>query len=108
MILVALAGIVFAIVRGKRHPTASLMTGLALVIYFLRIVGFTLLNYWLPNLGHALQMSPAQVDWAYTVMFVFEDFAYAAILIILVAAAFTGRGPDRNQELEGTTANEFT
>ncbi len=92
-ILVALVGIVFAIVRWKRHPTVSLITCIALVIYFLRIVGFTLLNYYLPNIGHAFHLSDSQVDSAYTVMFVFEDFVYAVVLIILVAAAFIGRRP---------------
>ena len=107
VILVALVGIVFAIVRGKRHPTVSLITCIALVIYFIRIVGFTLLNYYLPNIGHALHLADSQVDSAYTVMFVFEDFVYAVILIILVAAAFIGRRPTDINQLEGTTSNEF-
>ena len=93
VILVALVGIVFAIARGRRHPGVSLTTFLALSIYFLRIVAFTLLTYWLPNLGHAFHLSDSQVSSAYTIMIVLEDLVFAAIVIVLVAAAFNGRSP---------------
>ena len=95
MILLALAGIVFAIVRWRRHPRVSLMTILALVINLVNMLVFTLILYWLPEFSRALHLSPNGIDWTYTIFEILDDFVYAGILILLVAAAFSKRGTQR-------------
>ena len=92
MILLALGGIMFAIVRWRRHPRVSLMTALGLTIYLVNLLVFTLVFYWLPELSRALHLSANGVDWTYTIINFLDDFVYAAILILLVAAAFSRRG----------------
>ncbi len=93
VILVVIAGLIFALVRWKRHPRVSLMTSLALFLYLVRLLLFTTFNYYLPNLfAGVFHASDEGVSWAYTVLFFFEDLAFAGILILLVAAAFSQRG----------------
>lgn len=93
VILVAGAGLIFALVRWKRHPRVSLMAALALFLYFVRLTLFAIFNYYLPNLfAGVFHVSDQGVSWAYTVFFFFEDLAFAGILILLVAAAFSQRG----------------
>jgi hypothetical protein len=93
VILVLIAGLILALVRWKRHPRVSLMASLALFLYFVRLLLFTTFNYYLPNLFMGVFHASEQgVDWAYTVLFFFEDLAFSGILILLVAAAFTQRG----------------
>jgi glycopeptide antibiotics resistance protein len=92
-ILVALSGIVFAIVRFKRHLRVSILTLLGLIVYLLMLLVFIPLGYWLPELGHVFHLSESQVGWAYTMIYVLEDLVYTGILILLVAAAFSQRNP---------------
>lgn len=92
MLLVVLGGIGFSIVRWKRHPRVSLMTLLGLVIYFLETLFFIVLLHNLVGLHEALHLSYRQISYLQTMLFVFDDFAYAAVLILLVTAAFTQRG----------------
>jgi hypothetical protein len=93
VMLVAVAGLIFALVRWRRHPRVSLMTSLALILYFVRLTLFTIFNYYLPNLfAGVFRVSEQGVSWAYTALFFFEDLAFAGILILLVAAAFSQRG----------------
>lgn len=90
--LVAIAGLIIALVRWRRHPRVSLMTSLALILYFVRLLLFTTFNYYLPNLfAGVFRVSEQGVSWAYTALFFFEDLAFAGILILLVAAAFSQR-----------------
>jgi hypothetical protein len=93
VILVVLAGLIIALVRWKRHPRVSLMAALALFLYFVRFTLFTIFNYYLPNLfAGVFHASDEGVSWAYTALFFFEDLAFAGIVILLVAAAFSQRG----------------
>ena len=94
MFLLCLGGIVFAIIRWKRHPRVSLMTVLALVIYAVEAVLFTFLLYWLPNLTSTIHLSSTAMDWFYNVLFFCEDFVFAGVIILLVGAAFTGRSAE--------------
>src|SRR5258708_4442384 len=90
LILVALGGIVFALTRWKRHPRVSLLTLAALVIYFVRILLFTPIRYWLPNImGSMFHASNTGIDWAYTLVNLIEDFAFAGVVVLLVVAAFS-------------------
>lgn len=90
--LLCLGGIVFAIIRWKRHPRVSLMTVLALVIYAVEAVLFALFLYWLPDLMRPMHLSLTADEWFYNVIFFFEDFVFALVIILLVGAAFSGRG----------------
>lgn len=93
MFLLCLAGILFAIIYWRRHPRVSLMTLLALVIYAVEAVLFTLFLYWLPELMHTMRLSSNATDWFYAVIFFLEDFVFALVIILLVGAALSGRGP---------------
>jgi hypothetical protein len=101
MLLVVAGGIVFSIVRWKRHPKVSLLTLLGLAIYFLSTLFFIVLLHNVSGLHEALHMSYRQISYIQTMLFVLDDFAYAAVLIVLVAAAFTQRGQRTASELEG-------
>ena len=91
MVLLALGGIVFAIMRWKSHPRASLMTVVALGIYLVDMVVFTIILYWLPNLIDPMGLSPSSSRWFYSVVYFIEDIVFALTIILLVAAAFTER-----------------
>jgi len=88
------SGIVFALARWKRHSRVSLLTLAALVIYFARILLFTPIRYWLPNImGSMFHASNTGIDWAYTLVSLIEDFAFAGVVVLLVVAAFSRRAP---------------
>ena len=91
ILLLILGGSALAIVRWRRHPRSSLMTLLALVIYLIEAILFTLLLYWLPELMYSMKLSPKASSWLYTIIFFLEDFVMALIIILLVGAAFSGR-----------------
>jgi hypothetical protein len=91
MLLLCLTGIIFAVIRWKRHPRVSLMTLSALVIYLVEALVFIVFLYWVPDLMQTMRLSPSASGWAYSVIFFIEDFVFAAILLLLVGAAFTGR-----------------
>lgn|SRR5882724_11282207 len=92
MLLLSLGGIIFAIVRWKRHPRVSLMTVLALAIHMFEGILFSIFLYWLPDLMFKMRLSPAAGDNFYFVLFFFEDFVFALVIILLVGAAFSERG----------------
>lgn len=96
MLLLCLGGVVFAIVRWKRHPRASLMTVLGLGLYFLEGFIYTGVLYGLPKLTDAMHLSYVQIGPIYTALYVLDDFAFAAVIILMVAAIFTGRRPATN------------
>jgi hypothetical protein len=91
MLLLLLSGSAFAIIRWKRHPRVSLMTLLALVIYFVEGIVFVAVLYWLPDLMQPMRLTPNASGWVYSLIFFFEDIVYALVIILLVGAAFTGR-----------------
>jgi len=91
MLLLSLGGIIFAIVRWKRHPRVSLMTVLALAIHMFEGILFAVFLYWLPSVIYKISPSRAAVDNTFFVLFFLEDFVFALVIILLVGAAFTGR-----------------
>lgn len=91
MLLLALGGIVFAIMRWKSHPRASLMTVVALGIYLLDMVVYTLILYWLPSLVEPMRMSASASRFFYSVVYFIEDIVFAVTILLLVAAAFANR-----------------
>lgn len=95
LLLLVLGGIGFAIARWKRHPRVSLMTVLAMGLYLLETFTFAILYYWLPNFFYSLKLTAQNISTLDSVLQVIDDFAYAVVLILLVAAAFTGRSRER-------------
>ena len=93
MLLLALGGIVFAIMRWKSHPRASLMTVVALAIYLVDMVIYTMILYWLPGIVEPMRMSSTASRFFYSVVYFLEDIVYAVTIILLVAAAFADRKP---------------
>jgi len=101
MLLVSLGGIVFAIARWKRHPRVSLMTVLALALYWVEAFVYLCLRYWLPNLVEAWKLSGSAINVLLVVISLLDDFAFAVVIILLVAAAFSGRKPATTTTTEG-------
>jgi len=90
LLLLLLGGIVFAIIRWNRHPKVSLLVILGLVFYLLESTFFTLLIFLMPTIlptGAAIVASGP----LYTILFVIDDLAYAAVIIVLVSAVFAQR-----------------
>jgi hypothetical protein len=95
LLLLVLGGMGFAIVRWKRHPRVSLLTVLALGFYLLQSLTFALLYRWLPTFFYSLKLTAQNISTLDSVLQLIEDFAFVAVLILLVAAAFTGRNRER-------------
>jgi len=91
MLLLALGGIVFAFMRWKLHPRASLMTVVALGIYLVDMVVYTLILYWLPSIVEPMRMSASASRFFYSVVYFIEDIVMAVTILLLVAAAFANR-----------------
>ncbi|HEX5704642.1 MAG TPA: hypothetical protein VFX97_15680 [Pyrinomonadaceae bacterium] len=91
MLLLALGGIIFAIMRWRLHPRASLMTVIALGISLVDMVVYTLILYWLPSIVEPMRMSTSASRFFYSVVYFIEDIVMAVTILLLVAAAFTNR-----------------
>jgi hypothetical protein len=70
-----------------------LLTLIALVFYLIKSFAFTAINYWIPTLRESMHWSYATAIHLYTVLQVVNDIAFAAVLVLLVAAAFVNRQP---------------
>jgi len=92
MLLLAFGGIIFAFVRWKLSPRVSLMTVIALAIYLFDFVIYTTVLYALPKLTRSMELSVYGQRWLNSVVSFCEDFVFATVIILLVAAAFTLRG----------------
>jgi len=95
--LIVAIGIVLSLVRMRRHPRASLLTMLAMVLLAFVGIFFTLLLQWLTR-----DMSAAGANRFYDVARVFQDFIFAAEIVLLVAAAYSDRRPIGQLRSEGT------
>ena len=91
VLLLALGGIVFAFMRWKLHPRASLMTVVALGIFLVDMVVYTLILYWLPSIVQPMRMSASASRFFYSVVYFIEDIVFAVTIFLLVAAAFANR-----------------
>jgi hypothetical protein len=89
LVLLFLTVMVLAFVRTPRHPKASLLVGLALGFDLIETAIFILINRGLQPLQST--MPDTQIQRAYTVLSVLDDFALAAVFILLTAAVLTGR-----------------
>jgi len=91
LLLVALGGIVFAIIRWRRHPSVSLLVVIGLLFYMIKIAVFAALYYWLPTLRVSMKLSYAAIGNLYDVSSVLSDIGFSIVLVILVVAAFFRR-----------------
>lgn len=91
MLFLCLAGLIVAMARSKRLPKVSLLTALGLGLYLLQAFAYSAIISWLPTLTQALQIHYTRTATIYTFVGVLTSFAFAAVIILLVCAAFTGR-----------------
>src|SRR5947207_15811893 len=92
LLLVLLGGILFSIVRWKRHPKVSLITLIGLVLYIVHFLVFTSLTYSVLTFRETMHWSYAAANNIFEVLNVLSDISFAIIIVIMVTAAFTGRG----------------
>lgn len=88
--LVVLIGIVFAIIRWKRHPKASGLTIAGLLVFQLQSFAFAAAYYFMPRLADR-GWSWASIDNLALVMELCRDLSYAGAIALVAAAAFSGR-----------------
>ena len=91
MLLLASGGIIFALVRWKLHPRASLMTVIALVIFIIDAFVYSIVLYFLPDLFRPMLTSAKMINWLYFFIYFFDDFVFALVIILLTGAAFSQR-----------------
>jgi cell division protein FtsX len=91
LVLLFLGVMVLAFVRAPRHPKVSLLTGLALGFDLIESAIYIFINRSLQPLQATLKTSDAQMQTVFTTLTVLDDFALAAVFILLTAAVLTGR-----------------
>jgi hypothetical protein len=92
VLLVALAGIVFAVIRWKRHPKVSALTVTALVYFQLQSLVFSYSYYSLPRLA-SRGWTWASIDNLSIALDVCHDMFFSVAIALLAAAVFSGRKP---------------
>jgi hypothetical protein len=91
MLLLILGGIVFSLIRWRRHPRVSVLTFIALAFFLIVSLVYATVLYRLPFLFERLRVDYASYWIFYTVLHVLYDIAYAFVIVLLVAAAFSQR-----------------
>lgn len=91
LLLVILGGIVFSLVRWRRHPRISGLTLFGLVLYLIKLFGFSALSYAIPRMRESMQWSYRDALNMYLVLDVVNSLVLAAIIILLVVVAFFQR-----------------
>lgn len=91
LIITLMGGIAFDVYRWKRHPRISLMAVLALGLYLVDTLAFVIITSLLPRFFFQLHLTAQNISTLSSVFQLLEDFVFATVLILLVAAAFTGR-----------------
>lgn len=90
MLLLALAGIVVAILRRTHHPRASLLTISALGLFIVQSLTFGTVFFLLPRL-HDSGVSYASINNLYIVVEFCRDIVYAGVIVLLVSAVLSQR-----------------
>ncbi len=90
IILLALVGIVLAIARWKRHSKVSLLTAFGMGLFLFESLTFMFVYYFLPRLRDR-GWTYDSINNLYTLAQVCQDFLFAGVIILLVAAAFSQR-----------------
>ncbi len=91
ILLLILLGIIFSLIRWKRHPKVSLLTLTGLTFFLIASLVYTIVLYQLPFLFERLKVDYSSYRIYYTVLYVLYDIAYAFVIVLLVAAAFSQR-----------------
>ncbi len=91
VLLLALAGIILALVRWKRHPKVSLITVIGLVFFLVESLIYSTLLYRLPRLFGQRWVTLESYEIYFTVLYVLDDIAYALVIVLLVTAALIQR-----------------
>jgi len=87
ILLLLFGATIWAIVRRKFHPQASLMVLMASLIYLLEGPFFTV---FFDDLQH-LHVAAKTYRWLYSGTTFFGSFVFAAIIVLVVGAAFADR-----------------
>src|SRR2546423_9722690 len=90
-LLLVAAGVIVAIISWKRHPKVSLLTLLGLCLWQLESLTFMFVRRGLPDWAREHGFSPDGMAKVYFALNLTQDFFYSAMLILLVAAAFSQR-----------------
>ncbi len=90
VMLVTVGGIVFAIVRRKRHPKVSGLAIAGLILFQLQSLAFSSLYYLLPRLA-SRGWSWASIDNLSLVLDISHDVLYASSIAVLAVAVFSQR-----------------
>lgn len=88
MILLCLSGMVLAMIRAKKHSTASLLVGIGLGFYLLETFVISTINYSTLRMTDALGIHYLTLS---LIVLVIDSFAFAAVIVLLVWAVFAGR-----------------
>ena len=88
LVLLFLGVMILAFIRAPRHPKVSLLTGLALGFDLIESAIYIFISR---GLQSTLQTSEAQMQTVFTTLTVLDDFALAAVFILLTAAVLTER-----------------
>jgi hypothetical protein len=91
LVLLFLGVMVLAFIRAPRHPKVSLLTGLALGFDLIESAVYIFINRSLLSFQSTMQTSDGQMQKVFTTLTVLDDFALAAVFILLTAAVLTGR-----------------
>jgi hypothetical protein len=100
MLLLFFGATIWAVVRRKVHPQASQMVLIASFIYLLDGLFFTVFPYEIGPVERLLSIESIKTErWLYSGIYFFENFARAAIILLVVGAAFS----DRSRSLKATS-----
>jgi hypothetical protein len=93
MLLFLVGAIIFGIARWKRHSRISAMAVFALALYLINSLTFGILFHLVPEVLISLHVTTDSIIILEDVLMLGDDFIYSAVLILLVAAAFSRRAP---------------
>jgi hypothetical protein len=101
--LLWLLGIILALVRWQRHPTVSILAGLAFVILIVNSMASTFTTAWLPGyLQTGQNYSAEQVASVLLVVRVFFNLISALAWALILVAIFAERNrPERVTDMHG-------
>lgn len=89
--LVCLVGMVLVVVYWRFHPTAALLTAIALVIFVVTQLLSNFFSAWLPFALQSWRMPVGQMGPAMAIMTLLRSLLNATALALLLVAVFIGR-----------------
>ena len=99
VMLVVVVGIVFAIIRWKRHPKVSAFAIAGLVLFQFQSLAFSALYYQLPELANR-GWTWAAIDNLSIAIDVCHDIFYAVAIALLALAVFSSRNLPTDSQTE--------